>query len=69
MRALEKKHPAIAKLGDELIANQSDLYGYIYPKGRFDKSLRVKEWSRRALAAWYAILKNGAEHGDTLEYC
>ena len=69
MRALEKKHPAIAKLGDELIANQSDLYDYIYPKGRFDKSLRVREWSRRALAAWYAILKNGAEHGDTLEYC
>ena len=69
-RALEKKQPAIAELGSELIANQRmiDLYYYLYPKSRLGKGLGEKEWSRRALAAWYAILKNGAEHGDTLAY-
>jgi len=68
-RALEKKHPAIAELGGELIANQRmiDLHDYLYPKSR-GRGLAEKEWSRRALAAWYAILKNGVEHGDTLEY-
>ncbi len=66
-RALERQHPAIAKLGGELIANQRrNLYDYLHPEG---KDLDEKEWSRRALAAWYAILKNGAEHGDTLAYC
>jgi hypothetical protein len=70
-RALERQHPAIAKLGDELIANQStiNLYAYLYPKIRLGKGLGEKEWSRRALAAWYAILKHGVEHGDTLTYC
>jgi len=69
-RALEEKQPEIAKLGGELIANHRmiDLYDYLYPNGQLGKGLEVKEWSRRALAAWYAILKNGAEHGDTLEY-
>ena len=66
-RALERQHPAIAKLGGELIAKQRrNLYDYLHPEG---KDLDEKEWSRRALAAWYAILKNGAEHGDTLAYC
>ena len=70
-RALEKKQPEIAKLGDELIANQRMivLHDYLYPKGRLGEGLAEKEWNRRALAAWYAILKNGVEHGDTLEYC
>jgi hypothetical protein len=67
IRALEKQHPAITELGSELIANQKmiDLYDYLHPEG---KGLGEKEWSRRALAAWYAILKNGVNHGDTLEY-
>ncbi len=66
-RALERQHPAIAKLGGELIANQRrNLYDYLYPEG---KDLEEEEWSRRALAIWYAILKYGAEHGDTLTYC
>jgi len=62
--------PEIAKLGDELIANQRMivLHDYLYPKGRLGEGLAGKEWNRRALAAWYAILKNGVEHGDTLEY-
>ena len=70
-RALEKKQPEIAMLGDELIANQRMivLHDYLYPKGRLGEGLAEKEWSRRAMAAWYAILKNGVEHGDTLEYC
>jgi hypothetical protein len=33
------------------------------------RALSDKEWERRALAAWYAILKHGVEHGDTLTYC
>jgi hypothetical protein len=69
-RALEKKQHEIAKLGDELIANQRMivLHDYLYPKGRLGEGLAEKEWNRRALAAWYAILKNGVEHGDTLEF-
>jgi hypothetical protein len=70
-RALERKQPAIAELGSELITNQRtiELYEYLYPKGRLRAGLGKKEWCRRALAAWYAILKNGIEHGDILEYC
>ncbi len=65
--ALASQHPEIAKLGDELIANQHSihLYEYLYPK---EGALKEKEWNRRALAAWFAILKHGVENGDTLEY-
>jgi len=69
-RALEEKQPEIAKLGGELIANHRmiDLYDYLYPNGQLGKGLEVQEWNRRALATWYAILRNGTEHGDILEY-
>jgi hypothetical protein len=65
-RRFQKKHPAIAELGGELIANRRMivLRDYLYP----DNGLGEKEWNRRALAVWYAILKNGVEHGDTLDY-
>ena len=63
--ALEKRFPDIAALGNSLLTNPpGDFYGYLYPKDR----LRVKEWERRAVAGWYAILRHGIEHGDTLEY-
>jgi hypothetical protein len=68
---LEKKHPEIAKLGDELLAMQEiDLYDYLHPDATQGEAhaLSEEEWERRALAAWYAILKHGVEHGDTLEY-
>jgi hypothetical protein len=68
-----RKHPELAKLGNKLIANQRtlDLYTYLYPHkaGGKARTLSVKEWERRALAAWYAILKYGVKHGDVLEYC
>ncbi len=69
-RTLEEKQPEIAKLGGELIANHRmiDLYDYLYPNGQLGKGLEVQEWNRRALATWYAILRNGTEHGDILEY-
>jgi len=68
-REFENKHPAIAELGGELVANRRMivLRDYLYPK--IGKGLGQKEWSRRVLAVWYAILKNGVEHGDTLDYC
>ena len=69
--ALEEKQPEIAKLGNKLLAmHDLDLYGYLYPHGRLAgaRALSNKEWERRAVAAWYAILKHGVEHGDTLEY-
>jgi hypothetical protein len=72
-RALEQKHPELAKLGNKLIANQRtlDLYAYLYPHngGGKARALSNREWERRALAAWYAILTYGIKHGDILEYC
>jgi hypothetical protein len=71
-RALDKKHPAVAKLGDELMAMpEMDLFDYLHPDATQGEAhaLSEDEWSRRAVAAWYAILKHGIEHGDTLAYC
>ena len=59
-RALEKKHPELAKLGNELLAMQEiDLYDYLYPDAKKGEAhaLSQYEWERRAVAAWYAILK------------
>jgi len=70
-RALAEMRPDIAKLGDELAAMQEmDLYDYLHPDAKRGEAhaLSVDEWERRAVAAWYAILKHGVEHGDTLEY-
>lgn len=62
--ALKEKYPDIAALGDALLASPpEDLHGYLYPGG-----LPKEEWDPRAAASWYAILRHGAEHGDTLEY-
>jgi hypothetical protein len=71
-RGLEEKHPEIAELGNELRAKQDmDLSAYLYPHNALGKAhaLSEEEWELRAVAAWYAILKNGIEHGDTLAYC
>jgi hypothetical protein len=70
-RALEEKQPEIAKRGGELIATQEriDLSEYLYPHLGEAHALSQDEWSRRAVAAWYAILKHGVEHGETLTYC
>jgi len=47
-----------------------DLYDYLHPDAKQGgaHALSAEEWERRAVAAWYAILKNGVERGDTLEY-
>ena len=69
--ALEKKFPEIANLGKSLLENPPDLYLYMYPHrktGDFDPVISEAEWHRRAVAAWYAILRRGVETGDTLEY-
>lgn len=64
--ALEEREPDIAQLGRQLLAKgDPDLYRYLYPS---EDALPEGEWSRRAVAAWYAILRNGIERGDTLEY-
>jgi len=70
-RALVEVHPELAELGNELILRQRmiDPYEYLYPGGRDSNALSEEEWSRRAIALWYAILKHGVEHGDTLAYC
>src|SRR5712664_2728606 len=68
--AFETKFPDIARMGRELLAGGSkNLDEYLFPH-RVDagEPLTEHEWSRRALAAWYAILRNGVERGDTLEY-
>ncbi|HYR88501.1 MAG TPA: hypothetical protein VE422_30760 [Terriglobia bacterium] len=68
--ALEETHPDLAALGKTLLENPpTDLYSYLYPhNGDGEEELSEAEWSRRALAAWYAILRHGVEHGDILEY-
>lgn len=70
-RALEQTFPDLAQLGTELTAHPpEDLSIYFYPTwGReTGESLSEDEWSRRVVAAWYAILQHGIRHGDTLEY-
>src|SRR5437879_419480 len=67
---LERREPAIAALGKELFANPpKDLFQYLYPKRAGGNELPEDEWARRTVAAWYAILRNGIAHGDTLRYC
>ena len=72
--ALETRFPDIAELGTSLVANPPrDASEYLYPHNRTDpvhpaEHLEKDEWERRAAAAWYAILRHGVEHGDTLEY-
>src|SRR5262249_11690764 len=69
--ALEKKFPEIANLGKSLFENPPDLHPYMYSYKNGDLEqprLSETEWRRRAVAAWYAILKHGVERGDTLEY-
>ena len=70
-RALEQKFPDLAQLGTELTVHPpEDLSFYFYPhRGRESgESLSQGEFERRAVAAWYAILRHGITHGDTLEY-
>ena len=70
--ALEEKHPEITDLGNELSAKKDmNLSAYLYPHNALGEAhtLSIEEWELRAVAAWYAILKNGIEHGDTLAYC
>lgn len=69
-RALEELHPELAELGNELMRQQRmiDPYAYLYPGGRGSDTLSEEEWKRRAVGLWYAILKHGSEHGDTLAY-
>ena len=63
--ALEKRFPDIAALGNSLLANPpGDFHRWLYPK----YSLLKEVWERRAVAGWYAILRYGIEHGDTLYY-
>jgi len=68
-QALEAKHPELAALGNELLLQQRmiELSEYLYPHD--GGALPIKEWEKRAVASWYAILKHGVEHGDTLAYC
>jgi hypothetical protein len=73
--ALVTRFPEIAELGKSLLANPpADLLEYLYPHRKTDPALPAEqlhkdEWERRAVAAWYAILRHGVERGDTLEYC
>jgi hypothetical protein len=69
--ALDEKVPDIAQMGRRLLADPpEDLYRFLYPRqnGNAEEHLSEEEWSRRAVAAWYAILRHGFQNGDTLEY-
>ena len=69
--AIEKKFPEIANLGKSFFENPPDLYPYMYPhreSGELNPAISEEEWRRRAVAAWYAILRHGVENGNTLEY-
>src|SRR5262249_31701683 len=70
-KALERQYPDIAELGAGLLENPpSNFRPYLYPQYSDEGTatrLSDKEWCRRAVAAWYAILLHGVEHGDTLE--
>jgi hypothetical protein len=70
-QALEQKFPDLAELGTELTEHPpEDLHTYLYPHSgsKSGESLSTDEFERRAVAAWYAILRHGIMHGDTLEY-
>jgi hypothetical protein len=69
-RALEQKVPDLAQLGKELAVHPpEDISPYLYPHGGSKSGVALaKEWRRRFVATWYAILRNGLTHGDTLEY-
>lgn len=70
-RALEQGFPDLAQLGTELTQLTPDkLSPFLYTdKGKeSDEPLPEDEWERRFVAAWYAILRHGIAHGDTLEY-
>jgi hypothetical protein len=70
-RALEQTFPDLAQLGAEMTVHPpKDLSTYLYPHrgGGSEESLSKDEFERRAVAAWYAILRHGITHGDTLEY-
>src|SRR5216683_2432915 len=70
-RALDLVFPDLAQLGTELTLHPpEDLWTYLYPHKGEDpgESLSEDWWERRAVAAWYAILRHGITHGDTLEY-
>jgi hypothetical protein len=70
-RALEQGFPDRAHLGAELTEHPPEnLSAYLYPGwgGEPAESLSEDEWERRAVAAWYAILRHGIMQGDTLEY-
>ena len=67
-KELSQKFPELAALGEQLLVKKRfDLSDYLYS---FDAEGldSEKEWERRAVAAWYAMLRYGIEHGDTLEY-
>lgn len=72
--ALETRFPEIVKLGTSLLANPpGDLWEYLYTHENTERAspaneLSEREWERRAVAAWYAVLRHGVECGDTLEY-
>ena len=68
--ALDERCPELAKLGQRLLTDRpEDLHEYLYPHRREDdKLLEQEEWERRAVAAWYAILRHGIAKGDILYY-
>ena len=45
-----------------------DVHHYLYPHWGKDNAEALPEWERRVIASWYAILKRGLEHGDSLAY-
>jgi len=70
---LETRFPKLAELGKSLLADPpEDLWEYLYSHKSADPALPGEltkdEWERRAVAAWYAILRHGVECGDTLGY-
>jgi len=68
--ALEQQCPNLMEQGKSLLKDPpKDLMAYLYTEGAPNKrSLSGEEWSRRAVAVWYAILQHGIEHGDVLQY-
>jgi len=69
--ALDEKVPDVARLGRQLLADPpDDLHQYLYAHARGDNgaALSEPEWERRAVAAWYAILRHGLQQGGALEY-
>jgi hypothetical protein len=73
-RALEEKQPEIAHFGNGLLEGMdaADFLlpgkGSLYPD-QYLNAFSGNAWNRLNVAKWYAILKNGIGHGDTLAYC